>query len=411
MRTILALVLFAGASLGADGPGWPQYGGPSRDFVRPAVTPGPGADGVWERDLGPGTSGVVCQGAILVTAYSVPNPKQSSEGDEVVVALDRATGKTLWERRDPVARLKGQQSYSGDPIRPEATPAISGPRVCTLGYTGLLSGFDLATGKLVWRHDLVKDFGATPVQFGFAASPLVAAGRFVVHVGGAQAAAIAFDPADGAVVWKSKPAEPSYSSPVLMPSDRGDVVVQMTRDAVLGFDAKGGQTRWTYALPKTGLTNVPTPIVLPDRRLLISGQGVLGTRLLEVAAAGDAVAEVWKNEKVTFFAANWLADGEAVYGSADKFARALRLSDGKELWREWGLADANLLRVGPDAVVLRGDGEFVHARLSPTAYEQVSRGEKVAGRCWAAPTLVGDTVYVRSESKLRALKLSSILKP
>lgn len=413
MRTLLTtvLVLFVGTGRAADGPGWPQYGGGSRDFVRPAVVPGPGADGVWERDLGPGTSGIVSDGGVLVTMYSVPDPKRSSEGVEVVVCLDRTTGKTLWDHRYPVARLKGQESYSGDPIRPQATPAISGPQVCTLGYTGLLKCFDVPTGKLVWRHDLVKDFGAKPVQFGFAASPLVAGGLFLVPVGGAQAAVVAFNPADGAVVWKSKPAEPSYSSPVLMPSDRGGVVVQVTRDAIFGFDAKGGQTRWTYPLTDLGFTNVPTPIVLPNRRLLVSGQGVKGTRLLEVAAAGDAVEEVWKNEKVQFFYANWVTDGEAVYGSADKFLRGLRLSDGKELWREQGQADANLLRVGPDTVVLLGDGQFTHARLSPTGFEEVNRVERLAGRCWAAPTLVGDTLYARSESKIRALKLSSILKP
>ncbi len=413
MRTMLGavLVLLAGTGRAADGPGWPQYGGGNRDFVRPAAVPGDGADGVWERDLGPGTSGIVSDGTVLVTMYSVPNPKQASEGVEVVVCLDRRTGKTLWDDRTPVARLKGQESYSGDPIRPQATPAISGSRVCTLGSTGLLKCFDVPTGKVVWQHDLVADFGAKPVQFGFAASPLVAGGRFVVHAGGAQAAVIAFNSADGAVVWKSKPAEPSYSSPVLMPSDRGDVVVQMTRDAVFGFAAADGRQRWTYALPKPGLTNVPTPIVLSKRRLLISGQGVLGTRLLEVAATGDAVAEVWKNDKVAFFYANWLTDGAAVYGSADKFLRGLRLSDGKELWREQGQADANLLQVGPDTVVLRGDGQFTHARLSPTGFEDVSRVERLAGRCWAAPTLVGDTIYARSESKIRALKLSSIFKP
>jgi len=411
MRTILALLLVAGGARADDAPGWPQYGGPTRDFVRPAVAPTPTPGGVWERDLGPGASGVVAGGAVLVTMYAVPNPKKSSEGDEVVVGLDRATGKTLWERRDPVARLKGQESYSGEPVRPLATPAISGPWVCTLGSTGLLSGFDLATGKLAWRHDLVADFGAKPVQFGFAASPLAAGGHFVVHVGGAQAAVVAFNPADGATVWKSKPAGPSYATPVLVPSDRGDTVVQVTLNATFGFDAKDGRERWAYPMTDLGFTNVPTPIVLPGRRLLVSGQGLKGTRLLEVAATGDAVKEVWRNDKVQFFYANWLTDGDAVYGSADKFVRALRLADGKELWREWGLADANLLRVGPDTVVLRGDGEFVHARLSPAGYEQVSRGERLAGRCWAAPTLVGDTVYVRSESKIRALKLSSILKP
>ena len=76
MRTILGavLVLFAGTGRAADGPGWPQYGGGNRDFVRPAAVPGRGADGVWERDLGPGISGIVSDGAVLDCVTGRPSP-------------------------------------------------------------------------------------------------------------------------------------------------------------------------------------------------------------------------------------------------------------------------------------------------------------------------------------------------
>ncbi|QJW98094.1 PQQ-binding-like beta-propeller repeat protein [Frigoriglobus tundricola] len=405
--SLLVVAVPVGAA--AEPPAWPQYGGTNRNFAGAATGPLPKTTKrLWSIEFGPGTSGIVSDGERLFTHYSVPDPKKSSEGQEVVACLDPKTGKTLWDHRYPVARLKGQESYSGDPIRPQATSAVCGPRLCSLGYTGLLKCFDSASGKILWEYDLVRDFDATPVQFGFSASPLVYGEAFVVHVGGKKAAVVAFNPADGKVLWSSKPAEPSYSSPVVMPATGADVIVQVTRDDVLGLAAKDGRERWRYPLPKTGLTNVPTPIVLPKQRLLISGQGVLGTRLLQVTAAptGDKVAEVWKNEKVPFFYANWVADERAVFGVSGQFVCGLSLADGKELWRERGQADANFLRIGADALLLRGDGRLSRARLSIDGFDGADGLDLLKGRCWTAPTLLGDVLYARSEKELVAVRFT-----
>lgn len=408
----MLVLLACGSASAEETPNWAQYGGPKRDFSIPApASVGKGEDRLWRRDLGPGTSGIVCDGTSLFTMYSIPDSKNVSAGQEVVVALDPKTGKSLWEVPYPVARLKGQESFSGEPIRPLSTPALLGARLCTLGYTGLLKCFDPSTGKVIWEYDLVKEFEATPVQFGFASSPLVTDGRFVVHVGGKQTILVAFDPKDGKVVWKSKGGEPSYASPVVMPTKDGDTIVQVTRDAIFGLSAKDGQERWKFPMPKPLFTNVPTPIVLPKQRLLVSGQGLKGTRLLEVAEAGDRVTEVWKNEKSTFFATNWLADDAAVYGIADKFFVALSLTDGKELWRDRTQSDANAIRVGPDALVLRGDGRLSRCKLSRTGLEPNGNIELLSGRCWMAPTVQGEMLYARSEKEITAIRLSAILKP
>ena len=412
LSACLLLLVAWPASSGADGgPAWPQYGGPARDFILPE--PAAGAEGpalLWRRPLGRGTSGIVSDGTRLFTMYSVPDPKEPKRGEEVVIALDARTGKTAWEHKYPVARLKGQESFSGDPVRPQATPAVFGDRVCTLGYAGLLKCFHAATGRVAWEADLVKDFGATPVQFGFASSPLVHEGGFVVHVGGKRAALVAFRAGDGKVKWSSAPGEPSYASPVLTRVGGEEQVVQVTRDAVLGVSAAGGETRWTYPLPKPGLTNVPTPISLPKGRLLVSGQGFLGTRLLEVGGepGGLRVKELWANDKTPFFYCNWVSDADAVYGNVGPLLGGLGLADGKELWRERGQAEANQVRAGKNTLVLRGDGLLTRCRLTRAGAEPRGSYRLLKGRCWAAPTLLGGVVYARDEAEIAALNLRAL---
>lgn len=388
---------------------WTRYGGPNGQFRTPNPLPGRGLDGpvLWRRPIGPGTSGIVTDGRLVVVHYCRPDDKGES-GVEIVAVFDAATGAPKWERRLPVARLKGQQSYSGDPIRPQATPALVDGRLCTLGYTGVLTVFDPASGKVLWERDLVRDLGATPVQFGFSASPVPMSGTFLVHVGGRECAVAAFDVRTGAVRWKSEPAEPSYATPVVMDAPGGPQVLQVTRDALLGLRARDGATLWRWALPKQGLTNVPTPIPLSTERILVSGQGVVGTRLLTLGRLRGEwdVREEWQAGPTPYFYANWIVDRDVVMGTQGAFAVALRLADGKQAWKVRGQAEANVVRAGDETLWLRGDGLLTRATVGPDGIATVAERKVLEGRTWTAPSLAGDTLLVRDEREIVALRLA-----
>lgn len=406
---LLALLFLASADPAPAG--WPGYGGPTRDF-RVALPPaGPWDEKavLWRRPLGPGESGIVSDGATLFTQYSTPDPKDNKTGTEVVVALDPATGKTRWEHTYPVAMLPKQQTFRGAPVGPLATPLVAGGRVFAVGFAGLFHCLDAATGKVLWKHDLVADFGATPVQFGFAASPVAYKDVVLLHVGGKQAAVVAFHPKDGAVRWKSEPAEPSYATPVVAAFGGENQVVQVTRDAVYGFAAADGSTRWKYPLPLQGLTNVPTPLVLPGGQLLISGQGCKGTRLLAVTRDGGKfnVASKWHNAEVTFFYCNWIADGPLVYGCVGKEFGAMRWADGEVLWDRRDLADANCVAVGGAAHVLTGDGRLGRFRVAADGAEETGKPfPLLKGRSWTPPTVVGNRLYARNAAEAVAFRLA-----
>ena len=407
---MLPLVLLIVAAADPAPAGWPGYGGPTHDFrvtLPPAAAWGEKAV-LWRRPLGPGESGIVSDGTTLFTQYSVPDAADKAKGEEVVVALDPATGRTRWEHKYPVALLPKQQTFRGAPVGPQATPLVHGGRVFAGGFAGLFHCLDAATGKVLWKHDLAADFGATPVQFGFSASPVAYKDVVLLHVGGKQAAVMAFDPKDGSVRWKSEPAEPSYATPVVAAFGGEDHVVQVTRDAVYGFAAADGATRWTYPLPLQNLTNVPTPLPLPGGRLLISGQGAKGTRLLAVAKAGDRFrAElVWYKQEFQFFYCNWVADGPLVYGCVGKEFGAMRWAEGEVLWDRRDLADANCVAAGDAALVLTGDGRLGRFRITADGAEETGKPfQLLKDRCWTPPTVIGGRLYARNAAEVVALRL------
>ena len=118
--------------------------------------------------------------------------------------MDAATGKTLWEYTYP-SKLEDVSQGSG----PHSTPLIVGDRLFAFGTNKQLHAFDKRTGKVLWSHDLVKEFGAPvllvrpEVKTGYGCSPIAYKDTIICFVGGPGQAVMSFRQSDGGVVWKS----------------------------------------------------------------------------------------------------------------------------------------------------------------------------------------------------------------
>ena len=153
---VLCLVLLAIGPANA-GDDWPQWGGPDRDFTVEAreLSRNWGEDGppvAWERPLGAGFASIVGDKSRLFTAFR--------DGDEeIVVALNRKDGKTLWEYgyAAPVVKSEALSTHYGE--GPNGTPLLVGRKLVTLGFTGQVHCLDAKKGQLLWSHDLAQEFG------------------------------------------------------------------------------------------------------------------------------------------------------------------------------------------------------------------------------------------------------------
>src|SRR5580658_2525075 len=177
----LAGTLFAAAGLAANLPEWPQFGGPHRNFMADstglaASWPANGPHKLWLRTLGKGYSGISVDNGTLYTMYRKGD-------DEFVIALDAATGKTLWEHSNAAAFLPGMAMENG--AGPHATPLILGDRVYTVGILAKLQCFDKKSGELRWAKDLYKDFpGSTLMVRGYSSSPIAYKNTIILTLGG-----------------------------------------------------------------------------------------------------------------------------------------------------------------------------------------------------------------------------------
>src|SRR5919198_784760 len=199
-KSIVLLIAFLAAIGGgprvrldaAAGTDWTQWGGPHRNFVSDATGlasswPPGGPKKLWMRALGEGHSSILVEGAHAYTMYRpsglLSYVRRSQE--ETVVALDRASGKTIWEFRY-AATTDGIDFSQG--AGPHATPLIAGDRLFATSSRRELFALDKRTGKLLWSHDFIKEYDAPPPNRGYTCSPLAFNDTVIVTLGGSDQA-------------------------------------------------------------------------------------------------------------------------------------------------------------------------------------------------------------------------------
>src|SRR5262249_32937540 len=146
---------------------------------------------------------------------------------------------------------------------PRATPLIADAKVFTLGADGELTAFELATGNRLWQRNINQDYKVAKGFFGVATSPMLAAGKLIVNVGGKGAGVVSFDPASGKELWKATDHPVSYSSPILAKIDGEELAVFFTRQGLLALTPDKGEVRYEYRWrPRLNASvNAASPIV------------------------------------------------------------------------------------------------------------------------------------------------------
>jgi len=392
-----------------ESPAWPQWGGPHRNFMSDVTGlarswPEAGPPQLWKRELGEGHSSIVVDEGRLYTMYRL------WAEEEAVVALDAATGKTIWELRYPSPPL--DFSFGAGP---HSTPLIVGDRLFTAGTNKEIFALRKRTGEVIWSHDLVREFGAPAtlirpaVTPGFACSPLAYNNMVIVTAGGPGQSVMAFDQADGTVVWRNGDFLIAPSSPILIDVDGQRQLVVVGGQTVNGLDPDTGVTLWSHAHDTVGDMNITTPVWGEGNLLFVSSAYDGGSRVLRLTRTGDetTIEELWFSRRLRVMFGSTIRLGDYIYGSSGDFGptfiTALNINTGQVAWRERGFARASFLYADGMVILLDEYGTLALAKVSPGGLKVLSWAEIVEPPSWTVPTLAGTTLYLRDRRAIMAL--------
>jgi outer membrane protein assembly factor BamB len=401
MRTgllIVALALTAyGLPAGAAADDWPQWRGPARTGILPAAD-SPAAwpetlKKVWSVPVGEGySSPVVAAGRVFV------HGRRDSE--EVVWALDLASGKVAWDQKYAAPASKNPYAKSMA-LGPYSTPLVADGRLYTLGTTAILSAWNATTGSLAWRKDFSSTIDTSKLFCGTATSPLRTRESLVVHVGDDRRGfIIAIDPATGKERWTREVVGAGYASPIELTIAGVRQIVSLTTRSVVGVQSSDGAWLWEFPFEDEWNENIVTPIAT-DTGVVVSGVRQ-GTRALEVTRsnAGWSVKQTWHTPDVAMYMSSPVLSGGTVYAhSARRKGQfvAFNPADGQIRWSTEGRAgtSASVIAAGKYLLFVTSDSEMVVAHLDAGAHNEVRRYSVASSATYAHPVLLRDRLVVR----------------
>ena len=386
---------------------WTQWGGPNRNFIvnskgLAATWPANGPKQLWSRPLGAGHSAILASGNKLYTMYNAGE-------QEVVIALAADTGKTIWEHKydSPSAGLNYEHG-----VGPHSTPLLVGDRLYAVGSTGKLFALDKQTGKVIWSHDLWKDYGGKKMGRGYSCSPLAYKNTVILTLGGQGQTLIAFNQKDGSVAWKNQTLDMSPSSPIIANVDGQDQLIAFLGKVVAGLDPNNGNLIWTHPHVTEWGLNISTPVWGKDNLLFISSAYSGGSRVLKLTQKDGkmAVNEVWASNRMRLHHGTAIRIGDYVYGSSGDFGpaffAAVNVKTGEIAYQDRSFPKSNLVLAGERLIILDEDGNLALATASPTELKVISKASVLKNLAWTVPTLVGTKLYLRDRHTIAALDLS-----
>ena len=230
----------------------------------------------------------------------------------VVVALDRASGKVVWQktarREVPHEGRHATNSYAS------ASPLTDGERLyASFGSRGLYC-YDLQ-GKLLWEKDL-GDM-QTRNGFGEGSSPTLAGNVLIVpwdQEGGASFV-VGLDKKTGAELWRqARDERSSWSTPLIVTVDGKQQAILPGTNRTRSYAVATGELIWEAS--GLGTNVIPMPVTGHGLVYVMSGFQGYFIQAIKLTARGDVSASpdiVWQQKKGTPYVASPVLSGDRIF--------------------------------------------------------------------------------------------------
>ena len=358
--------------------------------------PASGPKLAWEAEgMGMGySSATVTDDAVYVTGRK--------EANDVLTALT-PDGKKKWE-------VIYGKAWTANHDGTRCTPTVYNGNIFLISGSGdiVCVGTD---GKIKWTKNHYNLYESNPLQFGISESPLAFDNMVIASPGGKKASVVAFNVADGKVIWEAEPVEatPQYVNPKLIEYAGKKIIITVMGTNILAINAKDGKLMWKVdyvtansGQPKSYKNHAITPTFKDGEILIANGYNWIALKF-KLSADGNSVTKVWENTAFDPQLGGVVLLSGFIYGSthqaqpADSWA-CVDWKTGKTMWTAKWYSKGSI--ISADGMLYLYEEKSGHvalvkpdpAKLDIISEFQITKGE---GPFWAHPVIKNGKLYIR----------------
>jgi outer membrane protein assembly factor BamB len=324
-----------------------------------------------------------------------------------VLAIDRTTGKLLWQRTATVATPhEGYHRVYGSFA--SNSPVTDGSRVIAFFGSRGLYAYDM-NGELLWQ----KDFGVRmrmDLAFGEGTPLTLHDGRLLLHFDHLDTGfLVMLDPATGREIWRTKRTERyNWAAPYVAQYDgRRQIIVNGL--TVRSYDFETGSLLWEAA--GLGENTIPQPVQHQDLVFAMSGHTVkmlMAIRLGRKGIVTGTDAMVWSTARGAAYTPSPLVHDGRLYVVTDNgMISCFDAATGKPHYQQQRLPQPYNFKASPVGAsgklyLATEEGDVVVVRMGDR-FEVLATNTLDNQSFIASPVIVDGTVYLRSRTHVFAI--------
>jgi outer membrane protein assembly factor BamB len=328
----------------------------------------------------------------------------------VVLAIDRATGKTVWER---VAREQEphEASHTDNGTWASSSAITDGERVYAYFESFGLYVYDM-NGKLLWEKDLGDKRMRN--EFGEGSTPALHGNTLVIvwdHLNGDGSFVVALDKRDGKELWRVKRDEiDTWATPLVLEVNGRAQAIVPAMERIRSYDLATGQVVWEGE----GLTMnaIPSPVHEDGLVVLMSGFRGNDLRVVKINEAKGNIdgtsAVAWSFDRDTPYVPSPIVVNGVLYflKTNSGILSAFDLKSGKPHYQNQRLEGVPNVFASPVSAAGRiyfpgREGTTAVIKAGPV-FETIATNV-LDDAFDASPALVDNTIYMRGLKNLYAI--------
>ena len=322
-----------------------------------------------------------------------------------VLAIDRKSGKILWQRTAKVATPhegyhRAYGSFASN------SPATDGRYVyASFGSRGIYC-YDF-NGKLIWEKDLDVQMKMR-LAFGEGSAPLLVGDRlFLVFDHEAGSFMVALDKRNGKELWRATREEPSsWSTPLAIEHGGRTQIVVSATNKVRSYDAETGKVLWESA--GLGSNAIPVPVYQNGMVYVMSGHRDPKLMAIKLGKQGDLTgsdAIVWSHTRgVPYTASPVLFDNKLYVVTDNGMVSAFNAATGEPYYAQTRLPKsanlkASLVGANGKLYLATEDGDVVVLKMGEK-FEVIATNHLTDQIFIATPVVAAGELYLRGQNTL-----------